>query len=731
MCHDPRSIFRGAPAVDWDLQIPQQLLGTTVSSLRARHEREGSRIPSILREKFEEHSGYRRPASPDCLFLSTYDHVPQTSAYDECDHSKLVRRRIRETDDPLIHYGAIASGNQVMRSGTQRDSIARQLDVICFEMEAAGLMDILPCLPIRGICDYSDSHKNKEWQRYAAAAAASYARELLTVLPVTEARVKATYMPNPYRDLSNGSQLNPAFSSIRRFADKASSVMNSRQKSLKTCHFMVPFGRNKGFVGRKSILDELLKKVPPVVDEDDCQRTAIEGLGGVGKTQIALEAAHRVHDTHPDCSVFWVPAIDAASFENAYREIGQRLEISGIDDEKADIKTMVKVALSQENAGTWLLIIDNADDVQLLLSNPALCDHLPFGRNGSILFTTRNHDVTGRLDIRRKDVITAAEMDRVESIALLQQDLKEAQTCDNESMTTLLDFLADLPLAIRQASSFMGKTGITTTAYLNHCQASDKTLIKLLSRNFEDRNRYKASDNPVAATWLISFEHISRDMPLAVHYLKFMCFLAEKDIPVSLLPPADDEIDADEAIGTLKAYAFISKRDGSSSFDIHRLVQLSVRNWLEEKGERGAFIKTVIQRLAEAFLSPKHENRGVWMQYLPHAQTALAFRKYCPDEEAKRSLLFGVGASNMILGKYMEAEQIYRQALDLTKGALGPEHPDTLTSMNNLATLLCNQGKYEEAERIYLTWLLKSRERLPQEQRGKLEQGLSWQSGRY
>ncbi|KAH7163709.1 Pfs, NACHT, and ankyrin domain protein [Fusarium sp. MPI-SDFR-AT-0072] len=186
-------------------KIPQQLLGTAVTSLRARHEREGSRIPSILREKFEEHSEYRRPASPDCLFLSTYDHVSQTSACDECDHSKLVRRHIRETDDPLIHYGAIASGNKVMRSGTQRDRIARHLDVICFEMEAAGLMDILPCLPIRGICDYSDSHKNKGWQRYAAATAASYARELLMVLPVAEARVKAIYMPNPYRDIWNGS----------------------------------------------------------------------------------------------------------------------------------------------------------------------------------------------------------------------------------------------------------------------------------------------------------------------------------------------------------------------------------------------------------------------------------------------------------------------------------------------------------------------------------------------
>lgn len=97
----------------------------------------------------------------------------------------------------MIHYGAIASGNQVMRSGTQRDNIARQLDAICFEMEAAGLMDILPCLPIQGICDYSDSHKNKAWQRYAAAAAAAYARELLAVLPVAEACAKAACVPDP------------------------------------------------------------------------------------------------------------------------------------------------------------------------------------------------------------------------------------------------------------------------------------------------------------------------------------------------------------------------------------------------------------------------------------------------------------------------------------------------------------------------------------------------------
>ncbi|KAJ6017363.1 Pfs NACHT and ankyrin domain protein [Penicillium sp. IBT 35674x] len=156
---------------------PGHLLGTAVSALRARHELGPSRISFILQENLK-HPNYTHPSSPDRLFQATYDHCSSSmESCDNCDRLKIISRTSR--DDVRCHYGAIASGNQVMKHGTTRDNIARELDVICFEMEAAGIMDILPCLPIRGICDYSDSHKNKEWQRYAAATAAAYARELL------------------------------------------------------------------------------------------------------------------------------------------------------------------------------------------------------------------------------------------------------------------------------------------------------------------------------------------------------------------------------------------------------------------------------------------------------------------------------------------------------------------------------------------------------------------------
>lgn len=143
-------------------------------------------------------------------------------------------------------------------------------------------------------------------------------------------------------------------------------------------------------VGRKSILEQLLKVIPPSIEVDDCQRTAIEGLGGVGKTQIALEAAFRVRDQYPNCSIFWVPAVNATSFENAYREIGRQLGVEGIDEDKADVKTLVKEALSRESSGHWLLIVDNADDPDLLFGGMALSDCLPFSRKGSVLFTTRS-----------------------------------------------------------------------------------------------------------------------------------------------------------------------------------------------------------------------------------------------------------------------------------------------------------------------------------------------------
>ena len=124
-----------------------------------------------------------RGESNDCLFEAEYEYASNDTVCDQCDRARSVQRDPRDDADPVVHYGNIASGNLVIKNAQTRDQLSRDLGVLCFEMEAAGLMQDFLSLVIRGICDYADTHKNKEWQGYAAAVAAAFAKELLSVIP--------------------------------------------------------------------------------------------------------------------------------------------------------------------------------------------------------------------------------------------------------------------------------------------------------------------------------------------------------------------------------------------------------------------------------------------------------------------------------------------------------------------------------------------------------------------
>jgi nucleoside phosphorylase len=164
------------------LNTPPTVLLNALSKLRSNHYRGRSSLPAYL-SVFDRLPGFsRKMAGPDILFKPTYNHT-QGATCQECGGEGLVERAPRGPE-VVIHYGTIASGNQVMKDGITRDQLSSELGgVLCFEMEAAGLMNNFPCLVIRGICDYADSHKNKGWQPYAAATAATCAKELLSVIP--------------------------------------------------------------------------------------------------------------------------------------------------------------------------------------------------------------------------------------------------------------------------------------------------------------------------------------------------------------------------------------------------------------------------------------------------------------------------------------------------------------------------------------------------------------------
>ncbi|KAL7791463.1 purine and uridine phosphorylase [Trichoderma ceciliae] len=166
-------------------------LSTGVSKLRARHKMEESKIPqyvdNMLQSNRKMRQYFHHPGlEHDQLFRAEYEHVDGEPNCQSCDRRALLIRQARENQDPIIHYGLIGSANQVMKHGATREKLRQDKGIICFEMEAAGLMYSFPCLVVRGICDYADSHKNKKWQPYAAATAAAYAKEILSVIPATE-----------------------------------------------------------------------------------------------------------------------------------------------------------------------------------------------------------------------------------------------------------------------------------------------------------------------------------------------------------------------------------------------------------------------------------------------------------------------------------------------------------------------------------------------------------------
>ena len=178
------------------LNKPPRLLMTAVGKLKAKYESDGHELEDainrILENKPRLRKKYSRPSpSSDRLYRSNVVH-PVTGG-ESCavacgdDPLKLVSRpeRTDEDDNPAIHYGLVASANQLMKDALIRDHLSADKDVLCFEMEAAGLMNNFPCLVIRGICDYSDSHKSKEWQGYAAMVAAAYAKNILYVITPT------------------------------------------------------------------------------------------------------------------------------------------------------------------------------------------------------------------------------------------------------------------------------------------------------------------------------------------------------------------------------------------------------------------------------------------------------------------------------------------------------------------------------------------------------------------
>ena len=471
----------------------------------------------------------------------------------------------------------------------------------------------------------------------------------------------------------------------------------------------MPFERNPRFTGRESQLAKLENKLSK---QAQTTRLAIIGLGGVGKTQLVLELVYQTREKHKNCSVIWIPATNMESLEQAYLELARQLCVPGWQEDKSNVKRLVQNHLSEESSGQWLLVFDNADDIDMWIpqarskqESENLIDYLPRSEQGSIVFTTRDRRIAVKL--AQNNVLEVSEMGEEVATDLLQKCLVDTDLLNNKPATkALLNELTCLPLAIVQAAAYINENGIAIADYVSLLEEQEEEVIDLLSEEFEDNGRYRNVKNPVATTWLISFEQIRHRDPLAAEYLSFMACIDSRDIPQSLLPVGQSRKKETEAIGTLDAYSFIKKRPDKRpdnlAFDIHRLVHLATRNWLRKQEQITQWTRKAITRLEEVLPSHEHQNRNVWRIYLPHIRYALVSNLIEKDGPNRIELVRRFGLCLYSDGRYDEAEVQFIEVLEFEKRVLGQEHPNTLASMANLVLTFLDQGRYKEAEDLQI-----------------------------
>jgi hypothetical protein len=236
----------------------------------------------------------------------------------------------------------------------------------------------------------------------------------------------------------------------------------------------------------------------------DCQSISIIGLGGTGKTQVALQFAYNVKEMQPEYSIFWMPALSMESFEQACTSVAKALRLPYAADREEDVKEVLRQHLNSSRAGRWLLVVDNADDADIFFGtgqSRGIVDYLPESESGVVVYTTRTPEVAQQT---RGDAIELGAMDRQDAVAFFTRSLtRKDLLCNDAMITELLDELTCLPLAIAQAAAYLNKNRMSVAKYMQLLRSTEQDMVALMSREFRDDTRYKRSANAVATTWVV------------------------------------------------------------------------------------------------------------------------------------------------------------------------------------------------------------------------------------
>ncbi|KAK4205903.1 kinesin light chain, partial [Rhypophila decipiens] len=419
---------------------------------------------------------------------------------------------------------------------------------------------------------------------------------------------------------------------------------------------------------------------------------------------------------------------------------------------KADIPQLVYSWLSNERNGRWVIVLDSADhsDVFYRTTGPTpkskpLATYLPQSRNGAILVTTRNKSLARRLTGNDANILNVGPMVEADAFSLLKKKLVVVH--DTDRAIELVRVLEHVPLAISQAAGYIQARAPRSSPkkYLDEFRAGERKRIKLLGNDSGDLRRDGSASNAILTTWQMSFEHICSKRPSAADLLSLMSFFDRQGIPESLLKDSDSAQDTKNDIAMLRDYCLVSINEAGDMFEMHDLVQLLTRKWLEARGLQEKFKEQFVKRMAMSFPTGDYSNWAICRRLFVHAEKAMGYRPTDGEtEEVWARLLYNGGRYAWLQGRYYvaermvskarkarekrlgsednaslqstslfalvmkargrwkEAESLEVQVMETRKRVLGEEHPDTLTSMGNLASTYRNQGRWKEAESLFV-----------------------------
>lgn len=457
----------------------------------------------------------------------------------------------------------------------------------------------------------------------------------------------------------------------------------------------LPYKRNPLFTGRNSLLADLARKLQGERRSALMSPLVLNGLAGIGKTQLALEYSYRWQERYQ--AIFWLRATSAELLTADLFAIAQRLDIPLNQEQPRIIEAVTQWLRTHQD---WLLVLDDVEEYTLIEA------FLRTAGNGDILITTQAQTIGS---LTRYINITCFSLEEGSTFLLRRARplplIASPENISRKQAEHIVQLLDGWPLALDQAGAFLAETKCSLPDYPQIYLQYEAKLLKMQVQHLFD-------SESVAATCLLALDSLSRDDPRAIELLHLCAFLDSNAIPEDIFTKgaaelgatlsvfASDPLALSKIIDHLLAFSLI-RRNSDHTFTIHRIIQEVMLHEMDEETQR-LWAERSVRAVNLAFPNFSYDTILQSQLYLHHAQRCAAlidlWHLYIPEAA---QLLNHAGSLLLQQEQYLAALSLFERALAISEKVLGPNHPSTMSSLNNLASLYQAQGNYTQALPLY------------------------------